>query len=35
MTGNLPAPADPPPGQVLIDQEGSTQRQVRLGCRSD
>ena len=30
MTDNLPAPVDPPQGQFLIYQDGSTQLQVRL-----
>ena len=30
MTDNLPASADPPPGQRLLDQDGATQLQVRL-----
>ena len=30
MTDNLPAPTDPPLGQILIYQDGATQLQVRL-----
>lgn len=30
MTDNLLAPTDPPPGQILIYQDGETQLQVRL-----
>ena len=30
MMDNLPASAEPPPGQLLLDQDGATQLQVRL-----